>query len=75
LVEPDEYEKELITARKMRDADRSPSLNVNSLNLEGNDYHNLLKAQEQKFNNLQVENQRLKHFLPDSYTEMRLREK
>lgn len=31
--------------------------------------------QEHKFNELQSENERLKHFLPDSYTEMRLREK
>lgn len=31
--------------------------------------------QEAKFNQLQLENERLKHFLPDSYTEMRLRER
>lgn len=35
----------------------------------------LLKQQQHKFNQLQQENERLKHFLPDSYTEMRMREK
>lgn len=35
----------------------------------------MLKMQESKFNELKYENERLKHFLPDSYTEMRLREK
>ena len=39
------------------------------------DFLLMLKMQENKFNELQYENERLKHFLPDSYTEMRLREK
>ena len=43
--------------------------------MEGLDYAHLVKQQEAKFNHLQLENERLKHFLPDSYTEMRLREK
>lgn len=43
--------------------------------LDKDNYALLLKQQELKFNQLQVENERLKHFLPDSYTEMRLRER
>lgn len=38
-------------------------------------YISLIKQHEQKFNELTLENERLKHFLPDSYTEMRLRER
>ena len=37
------------------------------------DYAEMIKQQEQRFTSLQVENERLKHFLPDSYTEMRLK--
>lgn len=32
----------------------------------------MLKAQELRFTNMQLENERLKHFLPESYTEMRI---
>jgi len=39
------------------------------------DITDVLRKQEAKFNELQIENQRLKHFLPDSYTEMKFREK
>ena len=74
-VEPDEFELEMIKARQLKDADRLPKQNVNSINISGPDYSHLLNAQQQKFNSLQLENERLKHFLPDSYTEMRLREK
>jgi len=49
--------------------------NVNKLNLDPTDYLTVMKQQANKFNELQQENERLKHFLPDSYTEMRLREK
>lgn len=48
--------------------------NINEM-LDKDNYALLLKQQELKFNQLQVENERLKHFLPDSYTEMRLRER
>lgn len=35
------------------------------------DYEDMLRAQEGRFNALQKENDRLKGLLPDSYTEMR----
>lgn len=39
------------------------------------DYEEMLRAQEMRFTNMQLENERLKHFLPESYTEMRLKMK
>ena len=35
----------------------------------------MIKVQEQRYRLLQEENDRLRHFLPDSYTEMRMRDK
>lgn len=35
----------------------------------------MMKVQEQRNKQLQEENDRLRHFLPDSYTEMRMRDK
>ena len=39
------------------------------------DYEDMLRAQESRFNLLQKENDRLKGLLPDSYTEMRQKNK
>jgi hypothetical protein len=38
-------------------------------------YISMVKQHEQKAHELTLENERLRHFLPDSYTEMRLRER
>ena len=59
----------------IRPNNSSPLLIGDYNNQAPQDFTKLLLHQEAKFNQLQLENERLKHFLPDSYTEMRLRER
>jgi hypothetical protein len=45
-VEPDEFEMEMIKARQLKDLDRQPKQNVNSINITSPDYSHLLNAQQ-----------------------------
>jgi len=43
-MEPDEFEIEMIKARQLKDLDRQPKQNVNSINITSPDYSHLLNA-------------------------------
>jgi hypothetical protein len=85
LRENQARERSAVKEGSQQPADKPPQSGVkseikqttqqNDMNLDNSVYLMKLREQDQKLATLQIENERLRHFLPDSYTEMRLKEK